>query len=222
MVIEEKIKNKYPNWDFKILYYNNITKEITIKCLKCNKENTYKKYYNLLYKKYPCACMSCASQCKTFQYKKELELFFRNNNDFTFIEWTKLKQDKDRPAVMLKCNTCNQFFTRKINLFYKNRKCPYCRPNGIPNTQSVKEKLKKKGYTLLSDYKNQGTEITLKHDYRGFIWKMKPVNFCKSLNDFLCPSCNNKISRGERKIMNYLINNKIDFEREYKFFWQKK
>lgn len=217
--IINKIKEKFPSWKFKIVSFNEKNKEIEIECLECGQIKKYKRYYNLIYKQNPCICNSTSSQYKALMYKKEIEEFLEKSTDFTFLNWENIKTDKIRPGIKIQCCKCNQIFSRKISAFLNNKKCPYCVERGIPNTQSIKAKIKEKGYTLLSEYINQDTKVLIKHDKCGFIWKIKPINFSNNLNGN-CPQCNRMISQGERKIMDYLKEKNFSFEREHSFSWQ--
>lgn len=219
-IIEEKIKSKFPNWNFNIINYDNKTKELKIKCLDCGEEKLYKKYYNLLYKQNSCICNSTSSQYKSIQNKKELDKYFKENNDFTFIKWITLDLDKKRPGVLIKCNKCGQTFSKKIRDFINKKTCPYCVKQGMPNTTSVSKRLEDLGYSLLSQYKNQDERVLIKHNECGFIWKVKPSNFSSFLNYNSCPQCNRRISKGEKIIRDYLIEYNIDFDREVSFNWQ--
>lgn len=219
-IIENKIKESFPKWNFEIINFDDKTKKLEIKCLECGLKKEYKKYYDLIYKKNPCICNSNSSQYKSIQYKKELEEYFKETKDFTFIEWTELIQDKARPGVKIKCNNCNQFFEKRISSFIKNKKCPYCVSKGSPNTLSISKRLEDKGYTLLSEYISQDKKVLIRHNECGFIWKVKPSNFSNFLNYNSCPQCNRRISKGEKIIRDYLIKHNICFDREISFNWQ--
>lgn len=217
--IIKRIEEKFPDWKFEIINYNQKTKELEIKCLLCGQIKRYKRYYDLIYKQNSCICNSSSSQYKSIQQKKELEQFFQETNDFIFVQWTEIKSDKNRPGVIIQCSKCKQNFIRRTSTFLNKKECPYCVERGIPNTLSTKYKLKEKGYTLLSDYKDQETNVLIRHDKCGFIWKVKPINFKNNL-DGNCPQCNRLISKGERKIIDFLEKSHIEYHREHSFSWQ--
>lgn len=56
--VKERIKKKYPNQPFEIIYYTKMTKSFVIKCCKCNKIKEYSSVANFLgsLRKYICSC----------------------------------------------------------------------------------------------------------------------------------------------------------------------
>ena len=217
--VAEKIHNVFPDWKFKVLEYNTAMTPCKIKCLQCGEEKIYKQLSHLTHKSTPCICTSNASQYKSIQQINELKQFFNNNQEFELVEWTIMNDKKHKPAVTVHHILCGQNFTRRTTVFYKERVCPYCNGNAMPNTLEVAKRIKEKGYTLLSEYKDLQTKVLIKHDKCGFIWGIKPYRFYKEL-DGDCPNCNRAISKGERRIMEYLQEHDIEYSREHQFAWQ--
>lgn len=83
------------------------------------------------------------------------------------------------------------------------------------NTQSFKSLLSK-DYELLSDYKGSNSKILVRHKC-GFVWKASAHSFLSYVG---CPKCNQKHSKGEQKIIQFLKNNCIPFDTEVSFSWQ--
>lgn len=77
------------------------------------------------------------------------------------------------------------------------------------NTKGFQKTLPKE-YTLIGEYIDGETKVLIRHEC-GFIWKVKP-HFLRRYEG--CPKCNRKISKGERKIINYLRGKQIAFEPE--------
>ena len=75
------------------------------------------------------------------------------------------------------------------------------------NTKGFQKTLPKE-YTLIGEYIDGETKVLIKHEC-GFIWKVKP-HFLRRYEG--CPKCNRKISKGERRIINYLQEKQIAFE----------
>lgn len=222
LTIEEvtnKISNKFPNWKFTILDYQAAMKPCHIKCLQCNTIKEYKQLSYLLNKQTPCICTSEASQYKSIQQIKELESFFSLNDEFELVEWTRMNDKKHKPAVTIYHKKCGRIFTRRTTTFYKERICPYCEGRAMPDTLEIANRCKEKGYTLLTEYKTLQDKVLIRHDKCGFIWGIKPYRFYKEL-DGDCPNCNRHISKGERRIMEYLEKNHIPYKREHSFEWQ--
>lgn len=217
--VEARIKAKFPEWKFEVLEYLSAMKPCKVKCLLCGEVKIYQQFSHLINKQTPCICTSSASQYKSIQQIKELEKFFETSQEFEVVEWTKMNDKKQKPAVKVYHKPCGRTFIRRTTVFYKERICPYCDGNAMPDTITMAQRCKEKGYTLLTEYKGLQEKVLIRHDKCGFIWGIKPYRFYKEL-DGDCPNCNRTISKGERRIMEYLEEHNIIFDREAKFPWQ--
>lgn len=217
--VAQRIQRKWPQWQFKVLTYVNAMTPCQIQCLECGLIKQYQQLYHLLNKLCPCECNSNSSQFKSKQQIEELKQFFNNNKQFELVEWTVMNDKKHKPAVNVYHTKCGRNFIRRTTVFYKQRICPYCDGNAMPDTLEVSKRCKEKGYTLLTPYKNLQEKVLLRHDKCGFIWSIKPYRFYNEL-DGDCPNCNKTISKGERRIMEYLKQHNISFLREHSFSWQ--
>lgn len=217
--VGNRIREKFPDWEFEVLEYNTSMTPMKVKCLQCGEEKIYKQFSHLLNKQTPCICTSNSSQYKSVQQIQELNNFFNESDEFDLVEWTTMNDKKHKPAVTIYHKPCGQTFTRRTNTFYNNRTCPYCDGTAMPNSYIINNRIKEKGYELLSEYQGLQKPVLIRHNKCGFIWKIKPYRFYDEL-DGTCPNCNRTISKGERKIMEYLEEHNINFDREHKFDWQ--
>lgn len=217
--VEERIKTKFPEWQFEVIEYKSAMKPCKIKCLLCGEIKVYQQFSHLLNKQTPCICTSTASQFKSIQQIEALQKFFQASEDFELIEWTRMNDKKQKPAVKIYHKTCGHIFIRRTTEFYKNKICPYCDGNAMPDTITIAQRCKEKGYTLLTEYKGLQHKVLIRHNKCGFIWGIKPYRFYKEL-DGDCPKCNKTISKGERRIMEFLEENHINFNKEAQFSWQ--
>ncbi len=217
--VEMNIKKIFPDWNFKVLTYTRSDQPFTIQCLQCNTIKTYQQFSHLSHKKNPCICNSTSSQYKSIQQINELKKFFADSEQFSVIEWTTTKDAKKKPMVHILCNLCGQSFTKRTSIFYNKRECPYCKGKMPLNQGWLEQRVKAKGYTLLSEFTGSFNDVFLRHDKCGYIWRIKPYRFSKEL-DGDCPNCNNAISKGERRILEFLQEKNIKFFHEYKFLWQ--
>lgn len=215
---QSKIKEKFPNWSFQILSFEKATSPIILKCLDCQKEKQYKNIYNFLYKKDSCDCNSSASQNKLKRMLEESLAFLKESKDLELVEITTMKDEKKKPALEIYCKKCKNTFIRRVPLFSKNKSCPYCARQGRPTTSVIESRLAEKGYTLLSEYKNNKEKVLIRHEKCGFIWKIS-MDRNRELNGS-CPLCNRRVSKGEQKIIHFLQNHKIAYEKEKRFPWQ--
>lgn len=231
--VTNRVKETFPKWEFEVLEYDTAMKPMKIKCLQCGEIKTYKQLYHLLNKQTPCICTSNSSQYKSIQQIQELDNFFNESNDFDLVEWTTTNDAKHKPAAIIYHKGCNKTFIRRTCVFYKDRTCPYCgfsagnkNNEDVPYERSIKKKPAEKvleriansDYELLEEYQGSQIPVLLRHNKCGFIRKVKLHDLNQVLNS--CPNCNKAISKGERKIMEYLTNKNIEFKREYSFDWQ--
>lgn len=217
-LLNDKIQNTFPNWDYEIINFEKATSPWQIKCLHCQRISAYKNIYAFLYKQSPCSCNSLSSQYKSIQNKQKLLDYLQENPQFTLIDWTQANDDKKRPAAKFLCNSCNNIFIRRTYTFLKDPKCPFCDYASKKNTINRNKWLNERGYELLSEYKDNKTPVEIRHLKCGFIWTTKIDRLTKF--DGTCPQCNRFMSKGEQKISKYLYSHNIEFEREKSFSWQ--
>lgn len=72
--------------------------------------------------------------------------------------------------------------------------------------------LVKDEYSVLDEYINARTKIRFKHNKCNHIYYVTPNSFLRNRR---CPKC--KESKGEKIIYNYLIDNSINFQTQYRF-----
>lgn len=170
-------------------------------------------------------CPICARQVRVSTRKggrrKTHEDFLKEVNNLVGEEYTvNSKYEKWDTKVSFTHNSCGNIFLMTPNSFLNGRGCPECgrkRSNYLrsSNNKDFKEKLilkYGKEYTPLEDYKNNSTNILVKHNTCGKSWKVKPANL---LCGYGCPRC--KQSKGEKLIEDYLISKGINFITQKKF-----
>ena len=218
--VKERIKKKYPNQPFEIIYYTKITKSFVIKCCKCNKIKEYSSTNNFLgsSRKYICSCYNEKNKDTIHLKNKEkiMNLIEDKKDELSFIKFDYNVKNKHH-IVFIKCKKCNQVFTKTFNDFLKNPECYYCQNKQKMNTQSFRILLGEE-YELLSDYVNTESKVLIKHKKCGFIWKRKAHSLISSYIG--CPKCNYKRSKGEQRIERYLKSKNIEFFIEKSFEWQ--
>lgn len=97
----------------------------------------------------------------------------------------------------------------------KGRRCPHCHGRDAQRLtlEYVKEKIEQEGYIMLSDtYKNAYTKLIIQcnegHEPYSVCWH----DWSKGTR---CPHCNS--SKGEKRILEYLISNNVNYISQYKF-----
>lgn len=210
-----KIHEKFPNWNFIVKEYSKNTAPICVLCLDCNQETSYKNLYSLLYKKSPCICQSKHSKNKTLYYRKEIQKFLNSQNVLKFIDFISVN---NKPGVSIFCSQCENTFSQRLITFYQNKKCPHCSFRGMPTNKVIENRLKEYGYEMLSPYQGSHEKILVRHNKCGYTWWVA-MNVISNFQES-CPYCNRQISKGERKIIIFLQEHQIVFQKEKRFAWQ--
>ena len=98
------------------------------------------------------------------------------------------------------------------NNFKSGKRCPHCRGNAKHTYKYVKEYIESFGYKLLSgEYKNSHTKLLVQCD-KGHKYEVTFDNF---KTGYRCPICN--VSKGERRIIDWLDDNNIEYIYEKTF-----
>lgn len=118
-----------------------------------------------------------------------------------------------RKPATVKCLTCGCLYNKNGEYFLDKRKksiCKKCFPTH-PNILKDNYKLPD-GYEYVEKYQGMHNKVLIRHEC-GFIWAITPANIKMGKG---CPKCNKKISKGEKKIVNFLKKNNIEYKYQYK------
>jgi hypothetical protein len=122
--------------------------------------------------------------------------------------------------IKMRHNCCDYIYSVKPNNFINGRQCPNCKNERLSEInrksqeqfeREVKE-LTFGEYVVIGEYKGKKKKVKLLHDVCGEYYSAIPENFFRGSR---CPVCN--ISKGERKIKDFLQKHDIPFEVEYSF-----
>lgn len=125
-----------------------------------------------------------------------------------------INYDGNSKECQVMCLKCQNIYVKRAGYFVDKRKksiCKNCFPTQ-PNVLKSNYTPSNKEYELVEEYKGMQQKVLVRHKKCGFIWSVKPNNL---ENGKGCPKCNKKISKGERKIINYLEQNNIEFIPQY-------
>lgn len=128
------------------------------------------------------------------------------------------KCDKAKEKVLLKCPNGHLWRVR-YDSFKTGNRCPECRKKNMNEKfkrkyEEVKEYIESFGYELLSDDYINGRSLVLVRCPNGHEYKVNFNNF--KTNNRRCPICN--ISKGERRIMDWLEENDIEYIYDKEYF----
>ena len=124
------------------------------------------------------------------------------------------KYRNTKEKLKLKCPKGHEFEMRYHNFKDQGQRCPYCYGNTKYIYEEVKEYIELFGYKLLSaEYKNNKSNLLVRCD-KGHEYEVTFHNFKD--NGSRCPICN--ISKGERRIIDWLDNNNIEYIYDETYF----
>jgi hypothetical protein len=194
-------------------YINNKTK-IRIKHNICGEE--YEITPNGFLKGHRCICQSI--KLNDSRRKKEeqfiQEIYNAVGDEYTIID--KYNNATTKIHIRHNCEKCNNHeYLIVPNEFLRGyARCPKCFSRTKTHDEFCKEIKDKYNdeYKILGEYKNIETHVLVRHNHCGYEWNSVPSNL---LRGYGCPIC--RSSKGERKIYQYLKNNKIYNKRQYTF-----
>jgi hypothetical protein len=190
---------------------------LKIRCMNCGKIFE-RNLSNLIGSK---GCSTCFYSDNPRHNKKSQEIFEQELFEKYGEEYVILGEYVDCKTHILLRHFCGNEWSVTPSNILRGYGCPICgikkRSDKVRKPLSVFmdeiEKFAKGEYTILSEYKNNHTKITLKHSVCDSIIEILPENFLKRKG---CPVCRNK-SLGEKRIKVFLENMNIDFLQQYKF-----
>lgn len=215
--IKQRINNKFPNQPYEIIEYTKVSKPFTIKCLTCGERRTYSSFDNFIRNGQAiCECLG-RTACKAIQKqnKEKILQLINNNHNQTFIDWG-YREHTQKETVKVLCEKCNQIFEKSKQDYLKTQTCPFCESHHDMN-DVVFRSLIPQDYEPLEEYQGTDTKILMRHKC-GFIRKISPHTLLSGRAG--CPRCSDKMSHGEKKIVDYLDSQKILFQKEATFKWQ--
>lgn len=186
--------------------YVNFRTKIKIKHEKCGKE-----YYTTadIALKYGCPYCHTNHHKTTEEFKDELKEKYQE-------EYEVIGEYKSsRKLIEVRHKICgNSYFVTPDNVL-RGKKCPYCSKHTPFNDSTFKKyinTLYPEEYTIISSYTGMHNKIEVKHNKCGFTWYVEPNSLMRESG---CPHCH--ASKGEKRIEKYLINNNINYIKQYYF-----
>ena len=104
------------------------------------------------------------------------EVFDLVGDEYTFLD----TYINAKTKIKVRHNACGHVYEVRPNDFVKGRRCPYCSINAKKIDEQFKQEvfdLVGDEYVFLDTYINSRTEIRVKHNKCGNIYKVKPSNF---------------------------------------------
>jgi len=200
--ILEAIEVHGDKFDYSKLGYTGGNKKITIICNACKHEFTQQANHHLS----GFGCSECSGNRKKTKIDMEREgnILYHGMNDYSKVG--DFKNNKSKVEII--CKSHGSFFKSYYDHIIKKFGCPDCNTKVNTTKKFIAESIITHGNLYgyeLSIYINNKTAIEIICHSHGSFWQMPSDH----MDGAGCPEC--KISRGERKICNWLTDNKIDY-----------
>lgn len=204
------LKEKY-NEPFEIIEYNGTSKEGKYYCGYCKQEYHLLKMGKLLSENRKHICAHCFSS----KYAEQVLDYFNLDKTLSFIQFG-YKQNLHKPTAIYSCNSCGEQTEKPYIEFLKYPTCIHCKENAKRRNTNTINALLPEGFKLMEEYSGQYEKTLVRHEC-GLIFKIRPKDLINGHS--YCPKCSKKASKGERKIMEFLSENKIEYIKEKMFDW---
>ena len=162
---------------------------------------------NFMYKN--CRCKKCRNDRKAKspdEFRKEFEKIGGS-------EYKQLSPYiRSHSKIKVKHTKCGTTYMVTPKDFLKGERCPVCNGNIKKSTEEFRKEvytLTDGEYILVSRYKNNYTQVSIKHKKCGHTYKVRPHDF---LSGNRCPYC--RESKGEKLVEKFLCENKIEYEQQ--------
>lgn len=114
----------------------------------------------------------------------------------------------NKTPILIKHIECGgEFNATPNNLLTHLTRCPYCYGNRRKDTDTFKQEVHKlvgDEYTILGEYTNSSTKISIRHNACGHEYSVRPEDFTRS-DGRRCPICSNSgTSRLEKELSDYI------------------
>ena len=207
---EEFLQRMYRNFigiDIELINYNGTNNPCRIKCKKCGKIYDFKTARQVLSRNYFC--------CEPLEKSENKIKRFYQNSDYELIK----KIDEEH--YIIKCKKCGLEMKRlKGSIFDSPYTCKNC-DNTSTKQRITKDEIQQRLNELFPDgniecleYEGQLVKATYRCKNCGLIFKTTPVSLAQSRG---CPKCDKKISKGEKAVEKWLIENKIEYKTQIRF-----
>ena len=193
--------------------YNGNKNYITVRCVKHN--HVFKTKPNWLHA--GIGCQKCYDERRGATTRKTLDYFINESIKIhgNKYDYSKVKYVNSTTKVCIICPEHGEFW-QTPNHHLRGQGCPKCSGRNKTTESVIKEFKKIHGNDYIYDkveYVNNSTKVLIICPIHGEFWQTPD----KHLQGEGCPVC--KSSKLERKVRNFLLENKIEFIRQAKFDW---
>lgn len=185
--------------------YVNVNTPIKVKHNKCSNEYLARPNHLLS----GTGCPFCYGNAKKKHNEFLEEVYLLVGNEYTVMS----KYKSANGEIKMRHNECGYEYKTKPGNFLTGKRCWKCSGSAPLSNEDFLERISYlvgDEYVPLSEYNTSIKKVKMKHVACGHEYDVTPNAFLRGTR---CPYCN--ISKGEEAIKNYLIENGINFIREY-------
>ena len=197
-----------------------MTTNIVFQCSSCSSE--YERPAKIALRSNP-MCIKCIQKNITGKKLNSQKLDVKSIDEF--MNKNKIDYKIENGYVLMNCKKCNEFIKRRWCVIKLSKNPFYCEScaKGVSNICTLNkdiinqklDDLNSKTTCVESGIFGWKSIVSFKCDCNN-IFKRKP-NTVISMKMWRCNECSNKISKGEKYIIDYLAENNIEFEYQKKF-----
>ena len=212
---DAKLKSKFSEEHYTVLYYgSNSAENSVLQCLDCGRRievNTGE----LFRSRRKHICSKCHYKRKDTKRNEDIvsERLIANGHILISFFMKERKGIKHNMVSFI-CGKCGRTNEKEVANFLRQKyECGFCEgAKESKDTDVFMAQLKERHgetVTLVGEYYNTNTDVTIRCNICGFIRQVKPNSILLS---GYCPKCGKKESKGEQQIKKFLDRAKIEFE----------
>jgi Zn finger protein HypA/HybF involved in hydrogenase expression len=156
------------------------------------------------------------SRCKCQWNIKQPDIFEKEFNKVSKDSYTQLEQyRRNHSKISIRHEDCGTIFRATPHSFLQGKGCPECSGNKTKTTEEFSkevDELTDGEYSLLTEYTNNRTYVTIKHIECGRGYSVIPKDFLRGNR---CPFC--KQSKGEKMVQRVLDEITVRYEIQKSF-----
>lgn len=207
---ENKIRDKFPEEDLRVDFYRGMKLETAIFCNGCGTKHPFKRGESPLKKEKITLCKKCTLSPQKKKTKGKVDKWFSTTGHKKYSSYKIENYDN----IEVTCIECGKISKKSFSDLSTGKGCLCQVKNRLISDDIFQQEIQEVfdgEYISLESYKGRHSKILFSHSC-GFKWRITPSNLLLGKG---CPRCFKKVSKGERAIELFLIQNRIPFVKEF-------
>lgn len=204
---EQSLFDIFKNEPFELIEFVDTQHSMKIKCKKCNKIREYQVADSIKSASHICPCYN--NNKESLQIWNRFYKFINNSTNWTLLDKKYIPNSPSQELISCICTKCGKINQKSIYDYMRGIQCTCSRWGDIK--QQLMQEIGNE-YKILSQPTHTRNRVMIQHNC-GYIYSINPKNFINGYSR--CPQCYKRRSRGEKRILNWLKQNNIEYIREY-------